>query len=293
MVLGIAYSATVGGLATLVGTTTTAMAAGILREMTGYEITFLGWSLLGLPITLLMVPLIWILLLALYPTEVKRLPTLQAETRLTLKQRWTLILFAISILLWATGRLPDPLAQVLGWRGHGLSSGAVAALIGFLLFLSGLIDEHDLSRVDWETLLLIGGGLSLGSALETSGLTGRIGGLILRLGGLPHSLMLLLIVFLSLGVSVVASNTASASILLPIVIGMSRALRAEPTIPAVIVGIATSLDFMLPVGTPPNAIAYSTGKVSLGEMVKAGALLDLIGGLLTVILALTLWPHLV
>ena len=291
LVLGVAYSATVGGLATLVGTTTTAMAAGMLRELTGYEITFLGWSLLGLPITLTMIPIIWLLLLTLFPTDVKRLPMLEVKTGLSPRQRSTLILFAASIILWATGRLPEPLARLLGWGGHGLSSGAVAALIGFLLFLTGLLDEHDLSRVDWGTLLLIGGGLSLGSALEASGLTARIGELILSLGKLPSSVALLLIAFLSLGVSIIASNTASAGILLPIVISMSRALGIRASIPAAIVGIATSLDFMLPVGTPPNAIAYSTGKVSLREMIKAGALLDIIGGLLTTLMALILWPH--
>ncbi len=291
LVLGVAYSATVGGLATLVGTTTTAMAAGMLREMTGYEITFLGWSLLGLPITLTMIPIIWLLLLTLFPTDVKRLPTLEVELEMNPRQRLTLILFASSIVLWATGRLPEPLARLLGWGGHGLSSGAVAALIGFLLFLTGLLDEHDISRVDWGTLLLIGGGLSLGSALKVSGLTARIGRVILSLGGLPTSMTLLLIAFLSLGVSIIASNTASAGILLPIVIGMSGAMGIRASIPAAVVGIATSLDFMLPVGTPPNAIAYSTGKVSLREMIKAGILLDIIGGLLTTLMALILWPH--
>ena len=291
LVLGVAYSATVGGLATLVGTTTTAMAAGMLREMTGYEITFIGWSLLGLPITLTMIPIIWLLLLTLFPTDVRRLPTLEGGRRLNPRQRLTLIIFIASIILWATGRLPQPLARLIGWSGHGLSSGAVAALIGFTLFLAGLLDAHDISRVDWGTLLLIGGGLSLGSALEVSGLTARIGGVILSLGGLPRALMLMLIAFLSLGVSIIASNTASAGILLPIVIGMSRALGMRPSIPAAIVGIATSLDFMLPVGTPPNAIAYSTGRVSLREMIKAGILLDIISGLLTTLMALTLWPH--
>ncbi|MEM4728071.1 MAG: SLC13 family permease, partial [Candidatus Bathyarchaeia archaeon] len=197
-----------------------------------------------------------------------------------------------SIILWLTEKIPDPLIPLVGWRGHGLSSNVVAAVIAIILFFSGLLEERDLSRVNWGVLILIGGGLSLGEALEVSGLMNRIGeALLILTRGAATWLIVLIVSFFGLAITVMASNTASAAIFLPIAIGIASSTGLSPAILAAIVGITTSLDFMLPVGTPPNAIAYSTGKVSLREMIKAGLILDIFGGLITSALAITIWPH--
>jgi sodium-dependent dicarboxylate transporter 2/3/5 len=295
VVLGIAYSATAGGLSTLVGTTTCAMAAGFLKEMIDYEVTFLGWMFLGLPITILMILSIWIALFIIFPTSVERIEGITFEREpLERRQKLTLIVFVASILLWISGRLPEPLALAIGWPGHGMSSSVVAAVIAVLLFFTGLIEERDISRANWGILLLIGGGLSLGGALEASGLVVRISEVLTWFtGGTPGITTILLIVAFSLGFSIIASNTASAGIFLPIAIGLGTSTGLNPVILAVVVGISTSLDFMLPVGTPPNAIAYATGRVKMREMIKAGIVLDLIGAGLTIMLALYLWPLLV
>ena len=295
VVLGIAYSATAGGLATLVGTTTCAMAAGSLKRMIGYEITFLGWMFYGLPITVLMVLAIWLVLFTLFPTGVRSVPIPELVRRkLSRKQKMTLAIFASSILLWLTERLPEPVAVAIGWPGHGMSSSVVAAIVAVFLLFTGLIDERDISRVNWGVLLLIGGGLSLGSAIEVSGLMVVIGdGLLALTGGGSGLATIILVSSFGLGISMIASNTASAGIFLPIAIGIGVSTGVSPVILAVVVGIATSLDFMLPVGTPPNAIAYSTGKVTMGDLIRAGALLDLVGALITIGLASLLWPLLV
>ena len=295
VVLGIAYSATAGGLSTLVGTTTCAMAAGFLRDLIGYEVTFLGWMFFGLPISIIMILAIWVVLFFIFPTDVKRMPGLGFEVEaLNSKQRLTMAVFVSSLLLWLTGKLPEPIATVLGWPGHGMSSSVVAAIIAVFLLVSGLVDERDISRANWNTLLLIGGGLSLGAALETSGLVVRISdGLMALTGGRSEIVTISLVAAFGLGISIVASNTASAGILLPIAIGLGSSTGMNPVILAVVVGITTSLDFMLPVGTPPNAIAYSTGKVEMGAMIKAGVILDLVGIVLTITLANILWPLLV
>lgn len=295
IVLSIAYSATAGGLSTLVGTTTCAMAAGFLKDMIGYEITFLGWMGFGLPITLLMILIIWVVLLAIFPIEVEEITSLSIRRKsLTEKGRLTLVAFIFSILLWVTGRLPEPLAQALGWPGHGLSSSVVAGIIAVFLFASDIIDERDLGRANWSTLLLIGGGLSLGGALDVSGLVLRISeSLMLLTGGRPEIVTIAFVAVFGLGISIFASNTASAGILLPIVISLGSTTRVSPIILAVVVGISTSLDFMLPVGTPPNAIAYSTGKVSMRDMIKAGFALDVIGAIITILIASYLWPYLI
>lgn len=294
VVLGIAYSATAGGLSTLLGTTTCAMAAGFLKDLIGHEITFLGWMFFGVPITITMILAIWLVLFVIFPTEVREIPDLELEIEsLEGKQKLALVVFVLAILLWLTGKLPEPLANVIGWPGHGLSSSVVAAIIAVALFFSDLVDERDLPRANWNTLLLIGGGLSLGSVLEVSGLVTRISdGLLLFTGGGSTLLTIALVAVFGMGISIVASNTASASIFLPIAIGLGSS-SISPVVLAVVVGISTSLDFMLPVGTPPNAIAYSTGRVKMGDMIRAGIILDVVGALITIGLAWLLWPRLI
>ena len=290
LVLGIAYSATAGGLATLVGTPTCAMAVGFLRDIIGLEITFLGWMSYGLPITLAMVATIWGVLFFIFPTDVKDIQDINIE-RISLnpRQKMTLAVFSLAILLWLSGNIPEPLSLGLGWTGHGLSSSMVAGIISILLLTLGLINDRDISRANWGSLLLIGAGLSLGSAMEVSGLMTRIGeSLFLVLGKSSVLITITLITAFSLGISIIASNTASASIFLPIAIGLGTS-HVSPIALAVIVGISTSLDFMLPVGTPPNAIAYSTGKVSMREMIKAGIMLDIVGALIVIMMAYFFW----
>ena len=295
MVLAIAYSATAGGLGTLVGTTTCAMAAASLKTSIGYQISFLGWMFYGLPITVIQILIIWVVLFALFPTSVQEIPKIErASAVLTRNQRNTLIVFAFAVLAWLTEKLPEPIENLIGWGGHGYSSAVVAGVIVVALYMTDLLDEGDIKEGKWSTLLLIGGGLSLGASLEVSGLVDVISNALIQFTGGGNPLLTIAIVtFAGLGLSVVASNTASAGIFLPIAIGLGQQTGVSPVILAVAVGIGTSLDFMLPVGTPPNAIAYSTGKVSMREMIKAGFLLDLAGGLLTVIMAYLVWPLLV
>ena len=295
MVLAIAYSSTAGGLSTLVGTTTCAMAAASLKEIVGYEISFLGWSLFGFPITVVLIFVIWVLLFMLFPTNVAEIPKFERNGKgLTNKQKQVLAVFFFAVAAWLTGKLPGPLANLLGWAGHGYSSAIVAAVVTVLLFFSDILDEKDVSKARWGTLLLIGGGLSLGAALEVSGLVNVISNILLSLtGGGSPLITITLVVFFGLGISIIASNTASAGIFLPIAIGLGQQIAFSPVILAVGVGISTSLDFMLPVGTPPNAIAYSTGKVTMSEMIRAGILLDLIGAVLTIVMAYLLWPLLI
>jgi solute carrier family 13 (sodium-dependent dicarboxylate transporter), member 2/3/5 len=295
MVLAIAYSATAGGLSTLVGTTTCAMTAASLKSIIGYEISFMGWMVYGLPIALIQILVIWGVLFMIFPTDVKEIPMIERPvSELSQKQKHTLGVFIFAVLAWLTGRLPDPVTNLIGWSGHGYSSSIVAATVLIILYFTDLIEEQDIRDGKWSTLLLIGGGLSLGSALEVTGLVGVISDILMGLtsGGSPL-IAIIIVVISGLGISIIASNTASAGIFLPIAIGLGQKIGFSPVILAVAVGISTSLDFMLPVGTPPNAIAYSTGKVSMPEMIKAGILLDITGAILTIIMAYLLWPHLI
>jgi len=291
-VLGIAYSASVGGIATLIGTPPNMVAAGMLQELVGYNLTFLGWMLYGLPITAIFVLLIWVLLFRLFPVEATIVQKPEKKTAvLNVKQKLTLFVFILAAALWVTSSLPEPLAATFGWRGHGLPSGLVALLVTIVLFLMGVLNQHDIPRVDWNTVLLFGGGLSLGAAMEASGLTDWVGqSLAVAVGRGSSAILFLVLGFSALLFTMVASNTASANVFVPIAISVSLAIGISPVVSAVLVAVCSSLDFMLPVGTPPNAIAYSTGKVKVREMVKAGLLLDIVGALVTIIFALTFWP---
>ncbi len=295
MVLAIAYSATAGGLATLVGTTTCAMAAASLSDLVGYNISFLGWMAFGMPIAIIQILVIWVVLFAIFPTSVTEIPPIEKPTsELSSKQKTTLGIFMFAVLGWLTSTLPEPVANVIGWGGHGYSSSIVAATVLVLLYFTDTIEEQDIKNGKWSTLLLIGGGLSLGNALEVTGLVNVISDVLMNMtsGGSPI-IAITIMVIAGLGISIIASNTASAGIFLPIAIGLGQKIGFSPVILAVTIGISTSLDFMLPVGTPPNAIAYSTGKVSMGEMIKAGILLDLSGAIITIIMAYFLWPYLI
>lgn len=292
MVLAVAHSATAGGVSTLIGTTTTAMAAASLGGI-GYDMGFMEWMGYGFPVTLILTLISWVTLFILFPTTIKEVPPIEREfTELTPKQKHTILVFALAVLAWLTGRLPDPIANLIGFDGHGYSSAFVAGVVVLVLSFSGIVEERDLKEARWPTLLLIGGGLSLGAAMEASGLTIVISDLIVGASGGGHPLAIIaLIVFAGSGVSILMSNTASAGIILPIAISLADTTGMSPVILAAVVGIGSSMDFMLPIGTPPNAIAYSTGKVSMKEMIKAGALLDLAGTVCTILLAYLLWPY--
>ena len=146
-----------------------------------------------------------------------------------------------------------------------------------------LLDESDLGRISWPTLLLFGGGLSLGSAVNRVGLDSLLVSLLEGwVIGIPQFAALLILVFFGILVTMIASNTASAAILIPLMLPLSVILNIDPKSIAMLIAIAVSLDFMMPMGTPPSAVAYSTGVVSIRQMIKNGFLVNIGTGLLLV-----------
>lgn len=291
MVLGMAYAASAGAIASLVGTPPNLIAAGNLQRIDGYNLTFVRWSLYGLPISIVLILLIWFLLFRVFPIDAKKVQKPKEKlTSLNEKQKLTLAIFILAVVLWVTRQLPDPIAVLIGWQGHGISESMVAIFIAVLLFLPGLLGQNDIAKIDWNTLLLFGGGLSLGSALEVSGLTDWIGlNLTNAVGTGSHVTLFVILGFSALAFTMIASNTACANIFVPIAISVGLTTGISPAILAVFTAIVSTLDFMLPIGTPANAIAYSTGKVKMREMVKTGLLLDIVGVLVTIVFALTVW----
>lgn len=269
-ILGTAYAANIGGLATIVGSPPNAIAARTL------ELDFVSWLEVGLPVTLAMFPLVLAALwLVLRPDrEAAEIRRVAVEA-----QAWTpgaigaVILFAGAVLCWSFSAL---IAQ---WLGLGKSFDAVVGLaITALAPLFGLISWADLQRhINWGILLLFGGGLCLSAILQQTGTSLWLAQSLL--GGLeqaPGWLLIMASIALMIFLTELASNTGSAAILVPVIYALAQQFNPAIAYPLVFgVGIAATCAFMLPVATPPNALAYGTGMIRQGQMLQAGLILNL------------------
>lgn len=304
LLLGTAYSASIGGLGTIIGTPPNAIIVSQLATRLGTRISFLEWMTIGLPVVVVTLPLVWLLLLYLFPLSGARDGSQGAAAALTAEistlepmdagaKRVTAV-FVSTASLWLLGgldflfrgRLPAGLVGLLwgGPDGHGLLYFAVVALAAIpVLYLVGGIETEDLAEIDWGTLLLFGGGLSLAAALSATGGTTWIAELILAPAiGLPVFVLLLAIVLFTVLASEIASNTATVAILAPILIDLGVVVQGSMGVAGAAIllpvtsAIAASYGFALPVATPPNAIVYGTGSIDRSEMLRAGVVLDLL-----------------
>ncbi|MGH9779403.1 MAG: SLC13 family permease [Candidatus Acidiferrales bacterium] len=308
LMLMTAYAASIGGLATPVGTPPNLIGLGMLRDLAGVRIPFFQWMLLGVPVAVALFVVLAIVLRFLHPAPARRLAGLAGAVDVLRKdlvpwgraQNYTLAAFLAAVVLWVLPGIvalargtDDPLYLLLSER---LDEGVVAMLAAALLFLlpvslkppQGALGWRDAVKIDWGTILLFGGGLSLGTMLQSTGLAERMARGLLHEVGEP-SLWLLVgvaIAFTTLFTET-ASNTASATMLVPVTIAVATAAGVSVVPPALGVTLAASLAFMLPVSTPPNAIVYGSGRVSILAMVRAGLLLDVLG--FAVLLSLLRW----
>jgi len=288
LLLGIAYAASLGGLGTLIGTPPNALLAAFLAERYGIVIGFAQWMMLGVPLAAVLLLLTW-LLLTRFAFRVARQPIagaaetisrqLQDLGRPRREERLVALVFAAVALLWITRPLLNGLLP-----GLQLSDPVVAMLGGLVLFVvptdlrSGtfLLNWQSAKELPWGVLLLFGGGLSLASAIQSSGLAGWIGEVLAGCAGWPPLALVLLVTAVVVFLTEVTSNTATASVFIPIAATLGACISEDPMIFAVPVALAASCAFMMPVATPPNAIVYASGKVRIPQMARAGFLLNLI-----------------
>ncbi len=318
VMLGVAYGASLGGMGTLVGTAPNLVFVGQLKSLHPDHppIAFLRWLCLGVPLVALLTAIVYPALLHLAPeTPLSRFrfssgggAAVQAARRelgaMSSAERFVLGGFAVAVLLWIT-RSPLELGglRVPGWsewlpRPAFTHDATVAIAVGLALlvwrarggasvaFARGpLLDWRSVeTRVPWGVLLLMGGGFALASAFESTGLAAAIGARLRGLAEIPLPLLVLATVTLTTLLSEVASNTATATLLMPLLSATATALGLSPLVLMVPATLAASCGFMLPVATPPNAIAFATGWVSVRSMARTGLVLDLAG-----ILAITLF----
>jgi solute carrier family 13 (sodium-dependent dicarboxylate transporter), member 2/3/5 len=285
LVLCIAYACNIGGVGTLIGTPPNALAAGFVLDTYGYDISFVKWMMAGIPIVLIGLPLMYLILSKLiYPVYLKELPggvELIAEEKkklgeLSIPEKRVAIVFAVTAGLWLTRPL-------IGYLIPEISDAGIAIAAGISLFLipsgsdkSGtLVSWDDVVNLPWGILILFGGGLSLASAITSSGLADWIGQEISTLGFLPVLVMLLIITTVIVFLTEMTSNTATAAAFIPILGSAAIGLDFDPLFFVIPAAIAASCAFMLPVATPPNAIVYASDEVSIAEMSKAGIWLNI------------------
>ena len=298
LMLGIAYAGSIGGVATLIGTPPNAVLAGMADELLGREVSFARWMIVGVPTAVVMLIVGWGLLArVLYRLDAQPLAgaraVLEAE-RAKLGpwgagERATAIVFGLTALAWifrapkTIGGVTFPGIQtVLPQVGD-----ATVAMAGALaLFLCPVRDaDGNVTRVlDWETarsipwdiLILFGGGLSLASGFEATGLTKWLGGKLIIFSGLPDILVIGAVATLFVLLTEVTSNTATATLGLPVVAALAPGVGVDALPLMITAALGASMAFMLPVATPPNAIVFGTGRVEAAEMRRAGLWLNLV-----------------
>ena len=292
--MGIAFAASIGGLGTLVGSPTNAIAVGLLDEMIGVEITFIEWTLYGLPIVIVGVPLAaWIIArfqrVAEHPFDVAAArAAIDTHAAWTSAERRLIPVVTLTFLAWMTVPWVKPLLPDGSW-----TNGTIAIIASFALFLlpdgtrengktRPLLIWKEADRAPWGVIMMFGGGLALAAGMQASGLATWLAEALLPLETLPLIVVALCVVAMIVVITEFASNVATATGIIPVVAALVVALGADPLLLAMPAALAASWGFMLPAGTGPNAIAWSTGRIRIERMVGAGLVLDVLGVFLIV-----------
>lgn len=291
LMLGIAYAASIGGIATLIGTPPNAIMVGIIENYFGQNISFLNWMLFALPLSIVMLIITWYYLTHFaFVSEIDHLPggreVIQQEIIqlgvMSPQEKSVLIVFFIVALLWIThGFIKIELFKYI-------TDSTIAMGGALLLFIipsnlkqgEFLLDWKTACKIPWDILILFGGGFALAKGFTDSGLSLAIAN---QLNVLQGSNMLLIIVAVTTVVIIlteITSNTATASMFLPIIAALALAMYIHPYTLMIAVALAASFAFMLPVATPPNAIAFSSRYFTIKQMAKTGIWLNLFGILL-------------
>ena len=305
------FAATVGGIATPVGTPPNLIAIGLIEKNAGVQIPFFKWMTFGLPLAFLMMTFLVIYLRRLFPGETDLLGEsshwILAEKAkcglLSRGEKNVLIAFGFTVTLWL---VPGICALILG-ANHEVSrffstrfpESTVALLGALLLFLLPInfrqrhftLTWTEAKRIDWGTILLFGGGLALGDQMFSTGLAHWLGTGLVEVTH-AHTTAGLVVLFSVIAAFMTqgASNTASTAMVVPVAIAVSQAAGVNPLQPALATGICAALGCMLPVSTPPNAIAYGSGSIPLMQMIKHGFVLTVVGIILTDAMVLWLVP---
>ena len=304
ILLGLAYAASIGGLATIIGTPPNALLMGFLADNYGLEISFARWMTVGIPVTFIMLPIAWFALTRyLYPCNIPASQTVRDHLHelkvqmgpMTAPEKRVGAIFVCLILSWMFRK---PVTDAFGITG--VSDAGIVVTAAVLLFLVPSGDRSEprlmtwdyVMRLPWGVLVLFGGGLSLAAAVSDTGLALWLGEQLAPLNAWGTAILVIASVAMVIFLTELTSNLATTATLLPVMGAIAVQAGVPPIVLTVPITIAASCAFMLPVATPPNAIVFSTGVISIPQMVRAGVFLNIIGIIIVSIVALTIAPAL-
>lgn len=292
ILLGVAYAASIGGLGTLIGTPPNAIFVGVVKELYGVQISFSSWMMFGTPFAIILLLIVWFYLVKIaFPQNVKEIPggkaVIQDEKdllgRMSFEEKVVLTVFTFTALAWISrsfvlDALQDTwvLETFSGLAAVNDTTIAITAAVALFLAPSKkapsrkILNWTDTKDVPWGILLLFGGGLAIAKGFKDSGLATWIGEQLTVLQNVNLILLIAAVVTLVLFLTEVTSNTATATMMFPIMASLAYALGVHPYTLMIAAGIAASCAFMLPVATPPNAVVFGTGHIRIIDMVKAG-----------------------
>ena len=323
LLLGIAYSSSIGGIATLVGTPPNLALVRLFElsfpeaEAAGYTISFGRWMMMVLPMSVVMLAAAWFLLVKVCfrsPDKLPLSPELIAEEHRKLgpmryEEKVVLSVFAVTALLWITRETLDFGSFVVpGWgsllpNGTFLDDGTVAVATALVLFLvpvrvrsdedgghKTILDRHVFGKIPWHIILLYGGGFALAKGFQTSGLSDWVGSGFVGLEDAPLTVLVASVCTVLTFLTEFTSNTATTEMILPLLAAISKATGIHPLLLMIPAAISASCAFMMPVATPPNAIVFASGKIRIAQMVKVGILLNLVAVVIVTTVFLLLGP---
>lgn len=303
LLLSIAYAASIGGMATLIGSPPNGIFARFVEQTYGTEVSFFGWMSVGVPITLILLPLTYLMLTRiLFKLDLPGIPGGREWVRRELSklgpmsrgERVVLAVFLLAAFLWIFGPVIRSFELAGTTPFKALSDDVIAMGAGLVLFMIPIDVRRGIHALDWssakdvvawDVLLLFGGGLTMAAALQSTGAAAVIGaqaGALSSLGELP---MLAGVSALVTFATEVTSNTALAATMMPLISAASESLGVNPGPMLLCTALCASCAFMMPVATPPNAIVFGTGRLKIGDMVRAGFFLNLLGILVIVVAA--------
>ena len=302
LMLGIAYSATIGGMTTLIGTAPNAVFASFIEENYDIQISFFSWLLVGFPLAILLLPLTWLILTKIvfstnFSSNTEAIELIKQRYndlgKMTIAEKRVLIVFSLTAASWITRDLIQNIPGLQNLTDHVI---AIVASVALFLLPSGnkddkLMDWETAKNVPWNLLILFGGGLSLANAVSYSGLSVWLGGNLEPLGSFGLIILVIASVGLIVFLTELTSNLATTSVFLPVIASMAIGLGESPLVLTASITLAASCAFMLPVATPPNLIVYGSNLFDINQMMRAGFALNIIGIILVPVIAIKLVPY--
>lgn len=297
LMLVIAYASNIGGMATIIGTPPNVAFIAYIEKKYGYTVEFLDWMLLCTPLAIGLLMALYIVLTKwLFPNRIKHSPQTSSLIRneinslgkLSGAEKRVLIIFVLTALLWITKDLINQL------KLFKLDDNMIAVFGALLLFatpsgskgtrkISMLLEWEDTSKMAWGILLLFGGGIALAGSLEKVGVMEQIGNWLAGFSNMGNLMLILIIVVVSIFLSELMSNVAQVIVLAPVLAALADALKLDPLLLGIPMTLAASAAAMLPMGTPPNAIVFSSGYIRMKDMLRAGFVMNIVSIILITI----------